>query len=74
MAGGLFSIDKDYFKELGMYDEGFEVWGAENLELSFKVCITNWFFCNRLIDWLIKVDWYGFAVLTDYLQCNIKLC
>eukprot|EP00062_Callorhinchus_milii_P005735 gi/632946106/ref/XP_007888393.1/ PREDICTED: polypeptide N-acetylgalactosaminyltransferase 5 [Callorhinchus milii] len=37
MAGGLFSIDKKYFYELGAYDPGLEVWGGENMELSFKV-------------------------------------
>ncbi|XP_043930773.1 polypeptide N-acetylgalactosaminyltransferase 5 [Protopterus annectens] len=37
MAGGLFSIDRKYFYELGTYDPGLEVWGGENLELSFKV-------------------------------------
>ena len=37
MAGGLFSIDREYFYHIGAYDQGMEIWGGENLEMSFRI-------------------------------------
>uniref|UniRef100_A0A182TB20 Glycosyltransferase 2-like domain-containing protein n=1 Tax=Anopheles maculatus TaxID=74869 RepID=A0A182TB20_9DIPT len=36
MAGGLFAIERTFFERLGWYDEGFEMYGIENIELSIK--------------------------------------
>ncbi|XP_058453166.1 polypeptide N-acetylgalactosaminyltransferase 3 [Malaya genurostris] len=37
MAGGLFTIDRKYFFDIGGYDEKLKIWGGDNLEMSFRV-------------------------------------
>lgn len=37
MVGGLFVISRKYFEYIGIYDEGMDIWGGENLELLFRV-------------------------------------
>uniref|UniRef100_A0A1Q3FN37 Polypeptide N-acetylgalactosaminyltransferase n=1 Tax=Culex tarsalis TaxID=7177 RepID=A0A1Q3FN37_CULTA len=45
MAGGLFAINRTFFELLGWYDEGFEIYGIENIELSMK----SWICGGRMV-------------------------
>ena len=37
MSGGMYAIARSHFNNLGGYDIGMDMWGGENLEMSFKV-------------------------------------
>jgi hypothetical protein len=40
-VGGIFSIGREFFEKLGYYDNQLQIWGGENLELSWKVLYKN---------------------------------
>ena len=51
-VSGIFAISREFFEWLGLYDDQFEDWGGENLELSFKAWMcggrVEYISCSRV--------------------------
>lgn len=62
-VGCAFSIDREFFFEIGSYDEQMDIWGSENVELAFRVSIQllifNFIHIHRVKMYLLR---YGCAV------------
>lgn len=72
-------MDRKYFFQLGGYDPGLQIWGGENFELSFKVCLfssTVYLFSsgtkklkeNHQLLFGIKTEWISFSTQLSEAQ------
>ena len=68
-SGGIFAIDKEYFYELGAYDEDMKIWGFENIELSLRVCHSRYvaliayflFIANLKMNLILTISSFGYT-------------
>lgn len=63
LVGCAFAVDKDFFYEIGSFDDQMDIWGGENIEMSFRVwqCggLMEMIPCSH-IEHLYRVSTYSF--------------
>ncbi|KAG4067445.1 hypothetical protein HA402_009682 [Bradysia odoriphaga] len=71
MIGCGFAIDREFFFEVGAFDEGMDIWGSENMEISLRVwqCggSVNIVPCSH-IGHLFRVSTYSFDGDVDEIK------
>ncbi|CAK9300062.1 unnamed protein product [Gordionus sp. m RMFG-2023] len=74
MAGGLFSIHRGYFEKIGTYDAAMDIWGGENLELSFRIWMCGgtleFIPCSHIGHIFRKRSPYKWSTGVDVLRKN----
>lgn len=63
LVGCAFAVDKEFFYEIGSFDEGMNIWGGENVEMSFRVWQCGGFMevipCSH-VGHLYRISTYSF--------------
>lgn len=76
MLGCAFAIRRDYFFDLGGYDEQFLIWNAENYELSFKLWLCGGQLlevpCSRVAHFFRKRNKWRHMNGFDFVGHNFK--
>lgn len=64
IVGCALAVDKEFFNEIGSFDEGMDIWGGENVEIAFRVWQCGGLLevipCSR-IGHLFRVSTYSFG-------------
>lgn len=78
MIGCAFTIDREFFFEIGSYDTGMNIWGSENLEMALRVWQCGGLLeivpCSR-VGHLFRISTYSFEGNANEIRArnNIRL-